>query len=77
MSAFAANEVLINEIELNPADTDSGAEKVELYNPSNSTVDISGWIISSTEGVAATVVINEGTTLSPKGYLIAGRDLQQ
>lgn len=74
--ASAANEVLINEIELNPAGTDSGAEKVELYNPSNSTVEISGWTISSTEGTAATVVISEGTTVSPKGDLV-GRDLQQ
>jgi beta-lactamase superfamily II metal-dependent hydrolase len=72
------NEVLINEIELNPAGTDSGAEKVELYNPSNSSIDISGWTISSTEGsAAATVVISEGMTLSPKSYLIVGRDLQQ
>jgi hypothetical protein len=71
------NEVLINEIELNPAGTDSGGEKVELYNPSNSSVDISGWTISSTEAAAATVVISEGMTLSPKDYLIIGRDLQQ
>src|SRR5918996_1024538 len=76
-ASAANNDVLINEIELNPAGTDSGAEKVELYNPSNSSVDISGWTISSTEGAAATVVISEGTTLSPKGYLIVGRDLQQ
>lgn len=67
------NEVLINEIELNPAGTDSGGEKVELYNPSNSSVDISGWTISSTEAAAATVVISEGMTLSPKDYLIIGR----
>lgn len=75
--ASAADEVLINEIELNPAGIDSGTEKIELYNPSNSSVNISGWTISSTEGESATLVISEGTTLSPKGYLIVGRDLQQ
>src|SRR5215213_4058998 len=77
VAASAANEVLINEVELNPAGTDVGAEKVGLYNPSNSIIDVSGWTISSTAGVAATVVINEGTTISPNGYLIVGRDSQQ
>ena len=62
-SATAANnEILINEVELNPAATDSGAEKVELYNPSNGAVDLNGWTISSTAGRTATIVIGEGTT---------------
>ncbi|HEV3432728.1 MAG TPA: lamin tail domain-containing protein [Nitrososphaera sp.] len=75
-SATAANnEILINEVELNPAGTDSGAEKVELYNPSNSAVDLNGWTISSTAGrTSAIIVIGEGTTttttIPPGGYLI-------
>nr|MDQ3961316.1 lamin tail domain-containing protein [Thermoproteota archaeon] len=75
-SATAANnEILINEVELNPAGTDSGAEKVELYNPSNRAVDLNGWTISSTAGrTSATIVIGEGTTttttIPPDGYLI-------
>jgi hypothetical protein len=77
LPASAANEVLINEVELNPAGTDNGAEKVELYNPSNSIVDVSGWTITSTGGASATVIINEGMTISPKGYLVVGRDSQQ
>ena len=40
--ASAANEILINEVELNPPGTDGGAEKVELYNPSSSAIDVSG-----------------------------------
>jgi beta-lactamase superfamily II metal-dependent hydrolase len=75
--ASAANEILINEVELNPPGTDSGAEKVELYNPSSSAIDVSGWTISSTAGATATVVINEGTTIPPQGYLIVGRNSQQ
>lgn len=77
MPASAANEVWINEVELNPAGTDIGAEKVELYNPSNSIIDVSGWIISSTAGSADTVVMTEGTTISPNGYVLVGRDSQQ
>jgi beta-lactamase superfamily II metal-dependent hydrolase len=75
--ASAANEVWINEVELNPTGTDIGAEKVELYNPSNSIIDVSGWIISSTAGSADTVVMTEGTTISPNGYVLVGRDSQQ
>ena len=77
LPASAANETLINEVELNPPGTDSGREKVELYNPSNSTIDVSGWTISSTRGTAASVVINQGTTIPTKGYLIVGNDSQQ
>jgi beta-lactamase superfamily II metal-dependent hydrolase len=76
-SATAANnEILINEVELNPAGTDSGAEKVELYNPSNRAVDLNGWTISSNAGrTSATIVIDKGTTtttttIPPDGYLI-------
>ena len=75
--ATTNNQILINEVELNPAGTDTGTEKVELYNPSNTGIDISGWTISSTAGRTATVVIYEGTTIPPKGYLIVGRDSQQ
>jgi len=79
LQAYATtdNQILINEVELNPAGTDTGTEKVELYNPSNTGIDISGWTISSTAGRTATVVIYEGTTIPPKGYLIVGRDSQQ
>jgi beta-lactamase superfamily II metal-dependent hydrolase len=75
--ATTNNQILINEVELNPAGTDTGTEKVELYNPSNTGIDLSGWTISSTAGRTATVVIYEGTTIPPKGYLIVGRDSQQ
>ena len=79
LQAYATtdNQILINEVELNPAGTDTGTEKVELYNPSNTSIDVSGWTISSAAGRTATVVINEGTTITSKGYLIVGRDSQQ
>jgi competence protein ComEC len=78
MQAYATNnDILINEVELNPAGSDSGTEEVELYNPSISAIDVSGWIMRSTAGTTATVAINEGTTILPTGYLIVGRDSQQ
>ena len=75
--AAANNEMLINEVELNPAGSDSGAEKVELYNPSGSAIDVNGWTISSTVGRTTTIIINEKTIIPPKGFLIVGRDSQQ
>jgi competence protein ComEC len=75
--ATTSNQILINEVELNPEGTDTGTETVELYNPSNAGIDVGGWTISSTAGRTATVVINEGITIPPKGYLIVGRDSQQ
>jgi competence protein ComEC len=79
MQAYATNnsEISINEVELNPPGTDSGSEKVEIYNPSSSAIGLTGWTISSTVGRNATVAISEGTTISPQGYLIVGRDSQQ
>ena len=80
LGAYATtnNQILINEVESNPQGTDNGTEKVELYNPSNTGIDVSGWTVSSTAGRTATVVINEGTIIAPESYLIVGRDsLQQ
>ena len=75
-TSSAVNEILINEVELNPAGSDIGAEKLELYNPSSSVIDLSGWTVSSTAGTAAAIVIKERTTIPPNGYLIVGIDSQ-
>ena len=78
--AVSDQDVMVNEVELNPRGTDNGAEKVELYNPTKSTIDISGWTISSTGGgvADATLVISEGTILSPMGYhTVVGTNSQQ
>jgi hypothetical protein len=44
------SSVLINEIELNPKGKDASHEWVELFNPSNSPVDVSGWMLSTSRG---------------------------
>lgn len=41
-------KLLINEVEANPKGSDSGAEWVELYNPTTVSIDLSGWKISVT-----------------------------
>lgn len=79
-SDFATNHsILINEIELNPLGNDNSSdveESVELYNPTSKAVDISGWTISSTAGAVVTVTIADGTSISPKAYLVIGRGSQ-
>ena len=61
-------KIVINEFEQNPSGTDSGNEWTELYNPTSSTVDISGWTVSTTQGRTVTVTISHGTTIAANGY---------
>jgi competence protein ComEC len=72
----AATNILLNEVEVNPPGTDSGFEKVELYNPSAGPIDVSGWTISSTAGRTATFTINDGIVIPANGYLVIGKDTQ-
>ena len=63
--------LIINELEINPPGLDTGKEWIELYNPTDSPVDLNGWQVSYTyrkkgEEVIATVP----TTLPPGGYYV-------
>jgi competence protein ComEC len=72
----ASESIVVNEVESNPNGDDSGAEEVELYNPSDVPVDLSGWSVGSTAGRTATVVIDNGANIPAQGYLIIGRSSQ-
>jgi len=63
-------QVVINEVELDPAGTDYGTEWVELLNPATSPVNIGGWTISPTAGATVTVTIPQGTIIQPEGYFV-------
>ena len=72
---FAQTEspnIVINEVDLNPQGNDalSATEWIELYNPTNSTVDLTNWEIASTTLAKKTLVIPGGTILSPDSVLI-------
>ncbi|RNJ75397.1 MAG: hypothetical protein EB828_05270, partial [Nitrosopumilus sp. D6] len=64
--AQLADHVVINEVEINPSgnDAESISEWVELYNPTDSPVDLKGWTISST-GFKKTLLIPAKTILHP------------
>jgi len=62
-----SNDVVINEVDTNPNGDDSAgpSEWVELYNPTDSDVDLSGWQIASTTVLKKTFTISDGTIISP------------
>ena len=60
-----SDNVVINEIDTNPPgdDSQSISEWVELYNPTDSEIDIGGWEVASTTILKKTLTIPEGTTI--------------
>jgi hypothetical protein len=67
--------VKINEILPNPEGTDAENEFIELYNPSDSTVEIGGWGISaatSTWPGAPSYIFPEGATIEAGGFTVVG-----
>ena len=64
------DHVVINEIDINPPGDDSKRvfEWIELYNPTNATVDVGGWSIGATTGIKTTYKIAEGTKLKSGGF---------
>ena len=65
------DHVVINEVDTNPFGDDSLviSEWVELYNPTDSDVDLSGWEIASTTVLKKTFTIPDGTIISPEQLL--------
>ncbi len=66
-----SENVVINEIDINPPGNDSlsVSEWVELYNPTNAAIDIGGWAIASTTVLKQTMIIPYGTTIQPNSFL--------
>lgn len=62
--------IVINEVEINPIGSDAGREWVELYNPTNETVDISIWWVASTAGTPYAQFIPWGTEIKANDYYI-------
>ncbi|MGB1770470.1 MAG: lamin tail domain-containing protein, partial [Nitrosopumilus sp.] len=62
------DHVVINEVDTNPFGDDSLAisEWVELYNPTDSEIDLGGWEIASTTVLKKTFTIPDGTVISPE-----------
>jgi hypothetical protein len=65
----AIDHVVITEVLYDPVNTESGGEAVEIYNPTNGSVDISGWVLR-TESSASDATIPSGTVLLPEQYYL-------
>ncbi len=65
------DHVVINEVDINPPGDDSLtiSEWVELYNPTDSAVDVGGWKVASTTILKKTFTIPQGTIIEPGGFL--------
>lgn len=79
MGAFYLNKtaettpIVINEISYNqPADFNTD-DWVELFNPNNQTVDISGWVFKD-ESDDHVFTFPNGTTIAPNGFLVVCED---
>ncbi|HHA19439.1 MAG TPA: PKD domain-containing protein, partial [Methylophaga sp.] len=66
----STGHIVINEIEQNPYGDDAGNEWVELFNPTDSAIDVSGWKLQTTHGNIETHYIPEETTINSGGYLV-------
>ena len=71
-----SDHVVINEVDTNPFGDDSLAisEWVEIYNPTDSDVDLSGWEIASTTVLKKTLTIPDNTIISPNSILLFTHD---
>ena len=65
------DHVVINEVDINPPGDDAASvtEWVELYNPTDSEIDLSGWKIAATTVLKQTLTISDGTTIEPGQFL--------
>ncbi len=63
--------VVINEVDINPPGNDAASisEWIELYNPTDSGINLSGWEIASTTVLKKTMTIPSGTVIEPGGFL--------
>ena len=67
-----SEHVIINELDINPPGNDAASvsEWIEIYNPTDSDVDIGGWEIASTVGLKKTLTIPGGTVIGSGDFLI-------
>ncbi len=71
LSASASNCV-INEVMINPIDSEAYYEWIELYNPTDENINISDWKLKDNSATDTLLPANESTTLiiPPNGFVI-------
>ncbi len=69
LPATALDHVIITEVLYDPINTDTGGEAVQIFNPTDHAVDISGWVIA-TETSAADATVPQNSLLQPNSYYL-------
>jgi len=69
-------DIMINEVNYNSTDDHDTGDWIELYNPSSSTKDISGWYLSDNEDDHQ-YFFPDGTLIRGDGYLVVARDKER
>lgn len=72
-SVMCSHALVINEVMSNPTGDDGGREWIELYNDSDTAVDITGFTVSIKGGSFVSITpVSGGTSINPQGYAIIG-----
>ncbi|MFQ5941385.1 MAG: lamin tail domain-containing protein [Nitrososphaerales archaeon] len=70
MQAYSQVDLLlVNEIELNPEGPVSGNQWIELYNPGDVLLDLTGFLIKGTQ-LGRTIQVSQGLVIEPNGYIV-------
>ncbi|MEM4263183.1 MAG: lamin tail domain-containing protein, partial [Thermoplasmata archaeon] len=62
------DQLVINEVELNPAGTDAGREWVEIYNPLEREIELKGYSLETMHGEIASLPLDG--VIAPRGYRV-------
>jgi hypothetical protein len=63
------DHIILNEVEFNPSGPDAGNEWVELYNPTNEAIDISGWSLETVHGQQMSEILGDHVIASKSYYV--------
>lgn len=70
MHAYSQVTMLkVNELEMNPPGPIAGNQWIEIYNPTDVLIDLSGFLIKSTQ-LQRTHQVSQGIVVEPNGYVI-------
>jgi hypothetical protein len=70
-------DVVINEILPAPVGSDIEEEWIEIFNPNDFEVDLSGWKIQDTAGKTKTYIFPKETKILAKGFLVLKRPISK
>jgi len=71
--SFFPKKIIFNEILPSPSGPDSENEWIEIFNPNNFDVDLTGWKIKDNEGKTTEFIFPQGTKIPARGFLVLKR----